>query len=421
MTRWHLLCTVCSVWLLWGWPSALAVDEEPAAGFLISPSEVELTTPPGGVKVFSLTLINRSKERPSRFRMLTTDLEVTQEGRLNYPQAGSQSHSCALWLDVDPRELLLAPEQGRTILCKFRVPVGTPPSGRYAAVIAELVPEELKARVGTQVFFRLASVVKLTVAGSGIRKSAVIEQLRVEPWTAESGKTGLKAVAAVQNDGTIHVEAKGTLVIRDQRGIRMGQSPLEAGRGTILPGGIRDFTAEFLRALPPGEYTAEAILRYGGFRPATTKVPFSVAVGEQKASTLEGAESITLPGLSVTPNKVEQQVSRGGRRVVGLTVENLTEDTLTVSTSLHDVVADKTGAEQRGASSTSGSCAGWISGIPETITLLPRQPRRIIATIEVPPTAAKGIYQATLALSASTPQAESPEHRTQTDIWVTVP
>jgi hypothetical protein len=137
------------------------------------------------------------------------------------------------------------------------------------------------------------TILMLTIAHTG-RTRASITGLDVR----NSDDGAVVFTAAVANTGNIHFSATGEIVVRRDDGRVIARLPFESGTGTILPDGVRNFTARWRgTAAPPGRYQAEARVRAPGLRAAGAQLPFALPIaadsdeGETTQSERAGREA----------------------------------------------------------------------------------------------------------------------------------
>lgn len=312
-------------WLILGAITASFVSQEAVAkkGFAISPPIIEASLFPGQTKLFTVELINKSKEK-AEFKIypaLISEIKSTRDLK-------GEQWSCADWITVRPERVVLLPGQSRLIGIKISVPGGVRSSGRYATVMFEYVPESLpsfgeerRPRVGFIITWRLACKVILAV-GREFRREVEITDLVVLP-SQEEGRVIFKV--EMKNKGNIHADVKGMVILRTKKGRRCKSLTLPGSR--IYPSlcGKVEIKCDF--SLPIGEYIAEAVVDYGGVSPARKKVPFVV---KERGEEVEEPESkvevlpahIFVEPISLLPQDVELNLPVGSFRIFFFTLLN---------------------------------------------------------------------------------------------------
>src|SRR5690606_22619197 len=128
--------------------------------------------------------------------------------------------------------------------------------------------------------------------------------------------------ADLTNESNIHVLGRGTLHIRNAEGRKVREIPLGQGRGVVLPDATLRFSSILPAGLPPGTYTVQAVINYGGLRPAIAQREFTIDGPALEASAFHGGPALQ---LSVQPTQLELSIPVGARRVESITVQNFEE------------------------------------------------------------------------------------------------
>ncbi len=352
---------------------------------MINPSVVDLKILRGGLKVFPLELTNLNVEKKLRFHIYANDLKMKRDGSVEFLPPKTTKRSCAEWIEIRPKKLTIEPDSSKKVIIKISPPASALPGGYYAAIICELVSEEKEpGSSGVKITWRVASLVKLTVTGGRLEKKAEIVNLRLA-FPEEIKTRGVAFIASLKNRGNVHIKAKGKIVVRTLDRRRKGQVDFDVGTGTVLPDSIRDFKAVYTRFLPVGDYVAEAIFRYGGYKVAKREIPFSVTVGKQDEFDKKGKNIVELPPLSVQPSLLELRIPAGGFHTTSITVINQMKDTVLIKTSVDIEKIEKKDKEKLLKSgATSQSCVKWFKLTPSEFTLSSGSKKKIILNIKIP-------------------------------------
>jgi hypothetical protein len=322
----------------------------------------------------------------------------TKDGAYKVAEKGESAYSCADWMRIEDTTLTLKPGESREV----KVYVSAPPNvfgGRYGAVVFEVVPEAEspgKKLATVEYHFRMPAYVEVSVQRFGglLRKAAIsdfkVENVASGPIIKELGGEGLGFIAAVKNDGNIHVDGKGTLVIKDKAGKVKRRVPLGGGRGVVLPGATVEFKS-LLKKPPAGEYVARAVISFGGLSPSIAEIPFVVSRAKSSAA---GSFKASAPlALDIKPENLEFKTPPGGFRVATLNLRNDERDTISIRGYVRDLEYDPEGAiDAVDSSGTSPSCRRWISLEPERITVPPARTSQVKFTMRVPSGTTGGYY-----------------------------
>lgn len=267
-----------------------------SAGFIVSPAARQIVIPPGGRRAQTAKLTNLTKEP------ITVLAKVCEWRRT----AGGADHV----LTDEPghgrsgRELVTLRTEEVSIRGRGtrRVPVTVsfPRDGageRYAAVLFDRKDIQLDAAPAV----RARRSVLLRIAGQRTGKP----DAKVETFTAERQPNGaVKLAATVANVGNRSITPEVRFSVRTADGAQVGRVQPSSGGGFILAGAKGRIGGTWDKILNPGEYAAEATIRYAGDRPAIT--------GRAKFRVPERGETDTKPADAATnsaadTNKTEDQ------------------------------------------------------------------------------------------------------------------
>jgi hypothetical protein len=355
------------------------------ASFMLAPPRVELSLRPGSrqnVKLAVLTKVGEGgPDEVMYMRFYVVDFELSNTGEVVFREPGSLKQSASNWIDLETRDFQMHPDERRMIDMNIRVP-GAPAGGYYSAIVLEQLPVGGIMR-GQKVVHtvRFVTLVELTVEGRGsLQRDAAITKVNVG---RVGEKRGSGFTVTVENRGNVHIRGSGQLMVKTAGGGRLASLPLEAGRGTILPNGSRDFTAVLDRLLPTGNYVAEAVIKYGMRGTAVARVPFSVSGrGLVATGTLDAEKTVR---FFVDPYWADLTAGPGAFRTVPISVQNGEENHIHVSSKAVDVTFDLDG--RLVVSDVAGgpwSCAEWIEIKPAEFDLRPRERRNVIVTVALP-------------------------------------
>jgi hypothetical protein len=193
-------------------------------------------------------------------------------------------YSLRQWIS-GPQPFVLKSKQTQTVNFPITVPKNAEPGGHYAVIRftgnapeAENSSVSLSASIGSLVFLQVNGAVQqqaklddFYAAGSNLIKSGFFE-------------TGpITFVERIQNQGNIHLEPTGTLVLTNMFGktvatMRVNGDPKDAANQprNILPASIRRFTQSFGQTWLLGRYEAKLNLTYGSGEVIAASIVFWV-------------------------------------------------------------------------------------------------------------------------------------------------
>ena len=395
---------ICSTFLLI--PIILGLSEGLKAAssddytFMLSPQLVELELLPGEKTRFSVSLLNESKIKKARFMVYVSDLGEKRSGKYQVAEPGTSSYSAASWIKISPNDFIIGPSDGIEILAEVIVPRGVK-GGRYAIIVFELAPEapSKEEKFGSlTLHHRMTTAVEISIKGRTAKRRAVISSLNVvspkeDKRLTQFGKDVLMFTASLKNEGNIHIFGEGTLTIRSKKGRRFRQVPLGGGRGTVLPDTTVDFSSVLRREFPPGEYVAEAVIRYEGLRPAKAKLPFTVTEEEVPVTKVKSFKPTREVNFGVEPELIELTAPSGALRSTGIVVYNRDDREISVMSHPRTLKYNRYGELVR-LSSAKGtrSCGEWITISPSSFKLPPGGKKRLSVLVNVPEEKIGGYY-----------------------------
>ena len=364
----------------------------------LSPILVQEDLVPGARKSFSLFLNNDNQQRTVNLIAYSMDMIETEQGAYKVVDKGQSEFSCADWMRIQDSSFVLGPGESKEI----KVQIMAPPNvfgGRYGAVVFEVVPEPSPGgeKLGSvQYHFRMPAFVEVSVKRfGGLARKASISDFKVERVTKAAmikqlGGPGLGFTALVKNEGNVHVEGKGTLIIKDQNGRTKRRVPLGEGRGVVIPGATVEFQS-LLKEPPAGQYVARAVISFGGLSPSIAEVPFVVSRAKSSASGAFKASAAM--AMDVKPEKLDLKIPNRGLRAATFSFRNQEQDTIFVRARVAELGYGVEGDVQALDSAETGrSCKPWIGLDPVTFSVAPEKSTQVKFTIKAPEEGEGGYY-----------------------------
>jgi len=395
----------------------------------LSPPLVELSLSPGERREFNVLIGNEDKTNALNLLVFLSDFIELEDGGYKVVDKGTSRYSCADWMTITDSLITLPPGGSKEVKVQIKVPrdaVG----GRYGAVVFEIVPAGLvgpeKPFIQRRYHFRMPSFVEVTVKrGRGLVKKVSLTDLKVTSSSADPeiaaqvGKDNLIVTGRVKNEGNIHVNGKGRLIIRNKEGRKVREYPLGGGEGTVLPEAICDFVS-VIQKPKPGDYVAQVILNYGAPSPVIANTAFTVSkFGASAKGKLKTSSTIA---LELDPERVEQIIHPGAFRVISFLLSNNEDTAITVNTRLQPMQFDPEGEivilEN---TETKWSCQDWIKLEPGEFKLKPHERKQVRATLTVPPLAEGGRYTCLVFESHKEGEKQALSTSFQIPVLLTIP
>ncbi|NLJ59800.1 MAG: hypothetical protein GX338_02500 [Firmicutes bacterium] len=348
------------------------------------------------------------------FLIYPADLVQKPNGDYEIAELGESERSCAKWIKLSADKAIVGPSSTFAVKGTLTVPRGAS-GGRYAAVVFELIPEERKgeAAFASSTFVqRFATVVELTIPARQVRRRLDVTGFNVDyavetpAYASAYGRDAVILSAELKNEGDIHVFARGSMILRDGAGKRLREIPLGAGRGIVLPGAAVNLGSVLPGGLAPGDYIADISIKYGGMRPATAKVPFSV--GESGTEVAKMETSAVIAPFSVDPDLLDLSGIAGATVAKPLVIENRSDQAIRVEGRATTLAFDDEGeliTEE--VESSTPSCADWIEVKPDVVEIRPRARQVVRMLLSIPKGESGGKYANIIFTATPVSEGES--------------
>jgi hypothetical protein len=378
----------------------------------IDPLLIERKAAAGSQLKYEINVENLDPLESVTLEASVVDIEESERGAYVLAPAGTTSYSIARWTSVSPTRFTIPPGGLQRIEVTVSVPRGTA-GGRYGAVAVTTVPERTDAAAGafaaSTFTFRMASFIELEISGSTPRLEAYAESFEVTlsgqypEYRERMGEDALVFTVVVKNESNVHVITKGNLTISTADGRTVARYPLGGGRGVVLPDATVGLRSVIRSTLPPGEYTARAVIDYGARRPIVASTTFAVEEGAVVTNEAQGA---SLQRFSVSPVQIDMTLRPGAMRSAVVEVANRGEDELVLTGQVLPLAYDELGNLLPSEDRAGG--LDWVTISPQEIRVRPGLSTRVRLTAQAPRDA-NGGYYADIVFSAqgSTQQTES--------------
>ncbi|MBU1948444.1 MAG: hypothetical protein KJ927_07020 [Candidatus Eisenbacteria bacterium] len=234
------------------------------AAFVASPMEQHLAIEAGSQGGATITMHNTGK-LPLTLKLYLADCHVYPNGQEEDRDPGAVDRSCAPWISIGDQLVELEPGETKRAMLRMAVPENARGSYWTKLYIEEVSTPEpstreiegrryqvfLKQRIGIRIF--------QNVQGTEV-PDAEVTFVGVNP--AEHGR---EILTSVKNAGNCILRCDGRVELRDaQGGVVESLSFNSGGKFWLFPGNQRELVVTTDTKLPPGIYTALAIIDFGG-------------------------------------------------------------------------------------------------------------------------------------------------------------
>jgi hypothetical protein len=240
-------------------------------GITVIPPKFELFSVPGDTLTERIRLKNESSFPITVSVVIEDFTSAGEEGEVALEEESSNtSFSLAKWVEPSSKDIVLQPNEETNVSFDINVPRDAEPGGHYASILfasgGEAVPG---AAAVTQ---RVGALILLRVSGN-VEEKGIIETFET-PNYLQNGPVVF--TLRVLNEGNVHIQPKGTIVVTNLLNQKVAELPLEGNN--VLPGAVRKMETSWDKSNLLGVYTATLVATYGQQNlPLTAATRFTVA------------------------------------------------------------------------------------------------------------------------------------------------
>ncbi|MCX6641522.1 MAG: hypothetical protein NTW14_13740 [bacterium] len=381
----------------------------------ISPSVQELTINRGATKTFVINVKNLDDiEAPCRFEVFNMD--ITPQGN---PVIADSNYTKGFegWISFAKSEFTLKPFENMKLEGKVTVPKNA--EGGYYALVRGNFSEREAPIAGPESGLKesrfgvvtQAAVVLILTVPSG-KNSAIIvpDSLQIYPngMGEEKSKFGMGSsngwgiIMPVHNEGNLHTQVSGYISIWTESGKKIASQKLNTGRGYVLPGKTREFTAFGNENLADGYYLIRMTLQTREGKVKSNSYPFAIYEGKLRPGEITSDLSSLLlassPGFVIDEPFIQKKITPGGVSNLSIRISNNRKDTLTLYPQLREWNFDDQAQPEISAEKSlqPRSCSGWLEIPQDTLVLPPMRSNNLKVTTHFPGTASGEYFAAVL-------------------------
>ncbi len=255
--------TVAFGLVFWTMPAAAQVK------MVISPIRLECQVAAGGSETNIIQVRNEGTS-PTRIKVSLADWTMDRKGASPYSRPGTNPNSCAAWIQTNPTDFRLDPGT-REVRYTLTVPPGGKPGSYWTAILFEALPVQEGKPQGKRmgVHPRIAVMVYENLGNPAIK-------VNFQDFAVDTKKQEPVFVLTLANGGTGYARLKKSYIaVKTSQGMEVAR--LEVPDIPVLPGATRELEIKADRALPKGNYTAEAVLDVGRRDFLARKINFALA------------------------------------------------------------------------------------------------------------------------------------------------
>ena len=218
----------------------------------LAPARFDLVMEPGTEKTVVVNLVYNSvteEAQPTRLVATLGDWSITNDGRIKYHPAGTQTGSACSWIIYSPGEITAVPNKTSSIRVTISVPADAKPGDHFAVLFVERRPDNIKLeenRTQLMVNFRMGTIFYVKVPP--LTRNISLENLRA----VTDGET-IKVTPTLKNTGNSYVRPKHSVkIINNSKTVvaEISESNVYPvmGNSEVSP------TLQIKKILPPGSY-----------------------------------------------------------------------------------------------------------------------------------------------------------------------
>ena len=282
------------------------------SSFQISPPTANYAADPGvqqkgTIKVTNLTAAPLSV-RVSKQNFVAKG----EEGEIELVDDANPLYSLAPWFNFDELQLDVPGLGTKELHYTVDIPTGAEPGGRYGSIVFNTVAPKLpNGQSGAAVQQQIAGIVFQRINGAANEKLAV-KSFAPEKSFSEYGPVTL--LARINNTGSVHEKASGTIIIKNMFGFKVDTIALD--EHFIIPGATRRlknvWPSPKQHPILFGNYSAELNATYGGGQKLSATTSFTILPWRIVLAIL-----ITLLILFIVFWRGRKRLARAGRILAG--------------------------------------------------------------------------------------------------------
>lgn len=264
--------------------ASLAVSVSPGTAvaattqsFQISPPTANYAANPGAQTKGTVKVTNLTDTAISLKIGKQNFVAKGEEGEIELVDNANPLYSLAPWFVISEPTVDVPARATKEVHYVIDIPANAEPGGRYGSILFSSAAPKLPSGVsGATVQQNIAAIVFQRINGAAVEK---LDLKSFAPDKNFSEYGPVKLLARVENTGTVHEKAVGTIKIKNMLGFTVETLPLD--EHFVIPGAIRRLhndwpTSGKKHPFMIGRYTAELSATYGSGQKLTASTSFVV-------------------------------------------------------------------------------------------------------------------------------------------------
>lgn len=239
ITRVHvgvLLFVACLTFVLFAPHKTFA---QTSAGIGLKPATFEETLDPGTVKTYDLRVSNL-KSQEQLFYIYKRNIRGVRTGGVPIfadDDLEETGYELIDWVSFDEEELVLQPNEERTIKFTLTVPEDAAPGSHFGGVFVSADPPRMRTS-GAGIGYEVASILSIRVSGEAVEK-AMLRSFKTDNYIYSTPNVSF--TANIRNDGNVLVRPVGPLEVFNMFGKRVAILTFNESEAGVFPGTDREF------------------------------------------------------------------------------------------------------------------------------------------------------------------------------------
>lgn len=245
----------------------LGIGTYPASADLsldVAPAKIELQVSGGTTQTLPITVRN-SGVAPVHIQVSLSDFSVSTGGDYAFAKPGNNRYSLAAWASVNPREFDIPPNSFELVRVTLNVPQRI--TGEYSGIVFFQTRPPRHSGGGISFSERVASKV-YAYTQTSLRIDGAVDDIAVKETAI-----GERFLIGFKNTGNAHLYLNGRIEVR-KGGETVARVPFK--QQLLVERGGRRVIEAYSDKLPPGSYTALALVDFGGPTLAGGQTTFTV-------------------------------------------------------------------------------------------------------------------------------------------------
>ncbi|MBC8213170.1 MAG: hypothetical protein H8E71_00805 [Candidatus Marinimicrobia bacterium] len=231
----------------------------------VIPMGFDLKIAPNDTMSYSFKIRNTGNASVA-LKIYIKDIKHNEDGSRKEMEPGILSRGMAGWIDIAPKRTEVASGADNTIRFSVKVPENVQPGDYWSNIYVEslekpnLLSRSEEGATSFSIFTNIRYAVKLKArVGGDAAKEGEITEVEIVNNTAEAVVT---IKSTFKNSGDLILYCSGYVDIRDDMGETVEK--INITKHKVYPGGIMIINTKVTKILAAGEYSALAVLDYGG-------------------------------------------------------------------------------------------------------------------------------------------------------------